>query len=137
MKGRKIFCIYLCQIPPRCWFGYFPYGMGRQECLWPEAKSFKPERWLADGFVRPSPFVYPVFNAGPRTCLGQNMAYLEMKLALTTLYHNFRFRLVRILFLFFSANSRVFIRFVQRLVMYKIIFYVPLFFRYPVIKLRI
>ena len=79
--------------------------MGRQESLWPEAKAFKPERWLADDFVRPSPFVYPVFNAGPRTCLGQNMAYLEAKLALSTLYRNFRFRLVGISSLLFLITS--------------------------------
>lgn len=26
-----------------------------------------------------SPFKYPVFNAGPRVCLGREMAYIQMK----------------------------------------------------------
>lgn len=80
-------------IPPKTWVGYFPYGMGRQETLWTDAKRFNPDRWLSGG-TRPSPFVYPVFNAGPRTCLGQNMAYLEAKLAMAQLYRQFKFRLV-------------------------------------------
>jgi cytochrome P450 len=54
-----------------------PFCMGRRVDLWgPDASEFKPERFLT-GDSRPSPYKYPVFNAGPRTCLGQNMALAE------------------------------------------------------------
>jgi cytochrome P450 len=55
---------------------YCPWQMGRSEKLWgKDALEFKPERFLED--KKPSPYKFAVFQAGPRTCLGQNMAYLE------------------------------------------------------------
>ncbi|XP_062109809.1 cytochrome P450 CYP94D108-like [Humulus lupulus] len=60
---------------------FHPYAMGRMESIWGENRlEFQPERWLADGVFRPeNPFRYPVFHAGPRTCLGKEMAYIQMK----------------------------------------------------------
>ncbi|PKI63579.1 hypothetical protein CRG98_016023 [Punica granatum] len=46
-----------------------------KDCL-----EYKPERWLEDGLFRQeSPFRYPIFHAGPRMCLGKDMAYIQMK----------------------------------------------------------
>ena len=61
--------------------GYHPYAMGRLEKLWgSDCLEFKPERWLKDGvFVPPNPYKYPVFQAGPRICLGKDMAIIQMK----------------------------------------------------------
>ncbi|KAG9454828.1 hypothetical protein H6P81_007732 [Aristolochia fimbriata] len=64
------------------WFvTYFAYSMGRLERLWgPDCLSYRPERWLENGIFRAeSQFKYPVFHAGPRICLGKEMAYLQMK----------------------------------------------------------
>uniref|UniRef100_A0A6N2LR97 NAC domain-containing protein n=1 Tax=Salix viminalis TaxID=40686 RepID=A0A6N2LR97_SALVM len=63
---------------------YVPYSMGRMEYNWgPDAASFKPERWLKDGFFQnASPFKFTAFQAGPRICLGKDSAYLQMKMAL-------------------------------------------------------
>eukprot|EP00850_Spirogloea_muscicola_P023012 SM000323S12624 [mRNA] locus=s323:36642:38991:- [translate_table: standard] len=68
-------------IPKTCRVSYSIYGMGRMESIWgDDAARFRPERWLQGGHFMPaSPFKYPVFNAGPRTCLGKDMAYLQMK----------------------------------------------------------
>lgn len=43
-----------------------------------DADSFRPSRWLdeAGKFVSRSPFEFPVFNGGPRSCLGRKMAEL-------------------------------------------------------------
>ncbi|PUZ42124.1 hypothetical protein GQ55_9G559700 [Panicum hallii var. hallii] len=66
------------------WFvGYNLYAMGRMESVWGEdAREYRPERWLnpADGTFRPeSPFRFVAFHAGPRLCLGKEMAYIQMK----------------------------------------------------------
>ena len=66
------------------WFvTYNSYAMGRMESVWGEdAGTYRPERWLdaTEGTFRPeSPFRYPVFHAGPRICLGKEMAYIQMK----------------------------------------------------------
>jgi cytochrome P450 len=58
-----------------------PWTMGRDKELWgDDALEFKPERFLDK--ARPSPFVFIAFQAGPRTCLGQNFAIQEMKTCL-------------------------------------------------------
>ncbi|TVU34750.1 hypothetical protein EJB05_16600, partial [Eragrostis curvula] len=61
---------------------YSAYAMARLADVWGEdCEEFKPERWLGDdGAFRPeSPFKYTVFHAGPRMCLGKEMAYIQMK----------------------------------------------------------
>ncbi|XP_041025825.1 cytochrome P450 94A1 [Juglans microcarpa x Juglans regia] len=64
------------------WFvTYHTYAMGRMESIWGEnCREFLPERWLENGVCRQeSPFRFPVFHAGPRMCLGKDMAYIQMK----------------------------------------------------------
>ncbi|XP_057439335.1 cytochrome P450 94A1-like [Lotus japonicus] len=75
---------------------YHVYAMGRLPSLWGDDwAEFRPERWLEreDMKTNPSPqtsfqkwrfvardsFSYPVFQAGPRVCLGKEMAFLQMK----------------------------------------------------------
>lgn len=60
---------------------YHSYAMGRMETIWgSDCLVFKPERWLKDGvFYQETPFKYPVFQAGYRTCLGKEMALVEIK----------------------------------------------------------
>lgn len=66
---------------------YHPYAMGRLEELWgSDWPEFRPERWLQRdpdtgkwSFVARDPYTYPVFQAGPRICLGKEMAFLQMK----------------------------------------------------------
>ncbi|ONK78491.1 uncharacterized protein A4U43_C02F19320 [Asparagus officinalis] len=64
------------------WFvKYSAYAMGRMESIWgKDCMEYNPERWLENGVFRPeSPFRFPVFHAGPRLCLGKEMAYIQMK----------------------------------------------------------
>ena len=71
---------------------YSPYAMGRDLRYWKDPEQFCPERWLSDsGFKDVSPFTFPAFNAGPRICLGKNLAYLEVKLFTTKLLDAFEF----------------------------------------------
>ncbi|KAI9327938.1 cytochrome P450 [Zopfochytrium polystomum] len=65
------------------------YAMGRNPRVWgADAAEFRPERWL-EMETLPSPFEYPVFNAGPRTCLGKGMAELQAVFVLVALVRRF------------------------------------------------
>lgn len=77
------------------------YAMGRDRYVWGEdADQFRPERWLeasTDGrglqIKGLSAFMFTAFNAGSRTCLGANLATLELKTVATMLLRTFRFEL--------------------------------------------
>lgn len=80
---------------------YFQYGMGRMESIWgADAAEFSLRRWLslappaeaagaAAHVAGVSPFKYPVFQAGPRTCLGKEMAFVQMKFVASTVLRRF------------------------------------------------
>ncbi|CAA7404704.1 unnamed protein product [Spirodela intermedia] len=75
---------------------YFPYGMGRMESLWGEdAAEFRPSRWLdreKKETVKMSAFKYPVFQGGPRVCLGKEMAFIQMKYVVVSVLRRFQLR---------------------------------------------
>lgn len=75
-----------------------PYASARCEKIWgPDARQFKPERWLNpdDGSLRrESAGKWPAFHAGPRTCLGQNLATLEALVALSMLLRRYKFTML-------------------------------------------
>eukprot|EP00850_Spirogloea_muscicola_P013291 SM000089S23847 [mRNA] locus=s89:289424:292536:- [translate_table: standard] len=75
---------------------YMIYSMGRMPAIWgQDCCEFRPERWLKKGeFQTESTFKYPAFNAGPRLCLGKDMAYLQMKSISAAIIRNFRLVLV-------------------------------------------
>ncbi|KAI3837788.1 hypothetical protein MKX03_017179 [Papaver bracteatum] len=75
---------------------YVPYAMGRMVYNWgPDASLFNPDRWFnKEGlFESASPFKFTAFNAGPRTCLGKDSSYLQMKITLAILCRFFNFHL--------------------------------------------
>ncbi|XP_004301073.1 PREDICTED: cytochrome P450 94B3-like [Fragaria vesca subsp. vesca] len=65
------------------WFvTYHAYAMGRMETIWgKDCREYVPERWIGeDGTCQQeSAFKYPVFHAGPRMCLGKDLAFIQMK----------------------------------------------------------
>ncbi|EEE52103.1 hypothetical protein OsJ_33900 [Oryza sativa Japonica Group] len=88
---------------------YPPYGMGRMEAIWgADAADFSLDRWLslprgggdcaaaaspaAAAFAGVSPFKYPVFQGGPRTCLGKEMAFVQMKFVASAVLRRFELR---------------------------------------------
>ncbi|PIA49329.1 hypothetical protein AQUCO_01300279v1 [Aquilegia coerulea] len=62
---------------------YSIYSTGRMKSTWGEdCLEFKPERWLSADekrFEVQDSFRFVAFNAGPRICLGKDLAYLQMK----------------------------------------------------------
>ncbi|XP_050377687.1 cytochrome P450 94B3-like [Argentina anserina] len=94
-------------LPDGTWVGegdrvtYFPYGMGRMKELWGKDRfEFNPDRWFceergSDGSDNErvmkvvSPYKYPVFQAGPRVCLGKEMAFIQMKYVMASVLRRF------------------------------------------------
>ncbi|RLN90213.1 hypothetical protein BBJ28_00017466 [Nothophytophthora sp. Chile5] len=69
------------------------YASGRIPSVWgPDAADFLPERFL-DGktgnLLQMPPTKFAAFSAGPRVCVGRNLAMLEMKIVITCLVSRF------------------------------------------------
>ncbi|KAF6145825.1 hypothetical protein GIB67_028820 [Kingdonia uniflora] len=75
---------------------YSIYAMGRTESIWgKDCQEYKPERWLKDGkFVSESSYKFPVFNGGPRVCLGKEFAYYQMKYVSASIIYRYRVKVV-------------------------------------------
>ncbi|CDO99497.1 unnamed protein product [Coffea canephora] len=78
---------------------YSIYSMGRMKTVWGEdCMEFKPERWLStagDRFEQPKDvYKFVAFNGGPRTCLGKDLAYLQMKSVASAVLLRYRLSLV-------------------------------------------
>ncbi|KAF8397325.1 hypothetical protein HHK36_016238 [Tetracentron sinense] len=78
---------------------YSIYSVGRMETIWGEdCLEFRPERWLSptgDRFEPPKEgYKFVAFNAGPRTCLGKDLAYLQMKSVAAAVLLHYRLELV-------------------------------------------
>ncbi|KAF9429582.1 Protein kinase alk2 [Podila epigama] len=74
-------------------FQWSSWTMGRATEIWgPDAKEYRPERWL-DG-TKNSPTKFPAFHAGPRTCLGQQFATIEAITIMSLMFKRFNFELV-------------------------------------------
>ncbi|KAI7747867.1 hypothetical protein M8C21_027439, partial [Ambrosia artemisiifolia] len=68
------------------------YSMGRMESIWGEdCMEFKPERWISNnGGIKNEPsYKFTTFNAGPRACLGKNMAFSQLKMVITSIIYHY------------------------------------------------
>jgi cytochrome P450 len=74
------------RIPAGSTVNLVPYFSHRDPAWWDEAASFRPERFLGndDGGARHR-LAYAPFAAGPRACLGNHFAILEMKTVISQL----------------------------------------------------
>ncbi|RIB00396.1 cytochrome P450 [Gigaspora rosea] len=75
---------------------YNLFIMGRDEKIWgDDAKQFNPQRFLdSDDGLKPNKFKFAAFHAGPRTCLGQQFATLEVITLVVMMLKEFKFELV-------------------------------------------
>ncbi|BCL37635.1 cytochrome P450 [Nostoc sp. MS1] len=63
------------------------YLVHQREDIYPQAKQFKPERFLERQY---SPYEFIPFGGGVRRCLGEALAVFEMKLVLATILTNYQ-----------------------------------------------
>ncbi|KAI3451070.1 hypothetical protein Pfo_007735 [Paulownia fortunei] len=80
-------------VHPKMKVMFFLYAMGRMESIWgKDCLEFKPERWISDrDTIKHEPsYKFLAFNAGPRTCLGKEVAFTQMKSVAATIIHNYQ-----------------------------------------------
>ncbi|AED90533.1 cytochrome P450-like protein [Arabidopsis thaliana] len=76
----------------------FIYALGRMRAVWGEdASEFKPERWLSETTsLRHEPsFKFLAFNAGPRSCIGKQLAMTLMKIVVVEILQNYDIKVVK------------------------------------------
>ncbi|KAI0178649.1 cytochrome P450 [Hypoxylon sp. FL1284] len=82
-------------LPEKSIVFWCPWAMNRSRIRWDDdADTFRPDRWLSeDGkLLTKSAAEFPVFNGGPRLCLGKRMAELLAVQVIATMVLLFDFR---------------------------------------------
>ena len=80
---------------PGGWLAFvIPYVLHRLPAYWEDAEQFAPERFSPGRSADRPKFVYIPFGAGPRQCIGNHFAMIEMLLVVATLAQRFSLRLV-------------------------------------------
>ncbi|XLR13629.1 hypothetical protein HN51_034533 [Arachis hypogaea] len=84
-------------IGPNTMIYYSLYSMGRMEQIWgKDCLEFKPEKWISEkrSNIQIPSYKFIAFNAGPRSCLGKNLSFIQMKIVAIALLWNFHFQVV-------------------------------------------
>jgi cytochrome P450 len=67
------------------------YGTHRSPAHWEDAERFDPRRFAPEQSKARHPFAYLPFGGGPRTCVGKNMALMQILLVLVIFARRYDF----------------------------------------------
>ena len=81
------------KIPKGSMIVIYIYGTHRSEKHWDQPTEFRPERFTKENIKSKPSFAFMPFGGGPRLCIGNNFAMMEMQLALVKMIRNFDFQL--------------------------------------------
>ncbi|KAF5733998.1 hypothetical protein HS088_TW16G00439 [Tripterygium wilfordii] len=74
------------------------YSVGRNKEIWgKDCLEFKPERWInveKGGILHVPSYKFVAFNAGPRTCLGKDASFIQMKMVAIAILCNYHVQVV-------------------------------------------
>ncbi|XP_011500529.1 PREDICTED: cytochrome P450 4C1-like [Ceratosolen solmsi marchali] len=68
-----------CIIPKGTWISIQIYQLHHDPEVWEDPETFNPDRFLPENNAQRHPYAYVPFSAGPRNCIGQKFAILEIK----------------------------------------------------------
>jgi cytochrome P450 len=80
--------------PADSYFLISTYSLHRSPSYWPEPEVFDPDRFSEDNAKGRPTYAYLPFGGGPRLCIGNNFALLEMQLVLAILLRDFEVSLL-------------------------------------------
>jgi cytochrome P450 len=88
-EARKDFALRSVRVPAGSILMISPWVTHRDARFYVDPDAFRPERWLTPGAGQLPKYAYFPFSAGPRHCLGQRFATLEIMLAVATIASRF------------------------------------------------
>jgi cytochrome P450 len=71
-----------------------PYVLQRDSRYYAEPERFDPDRWTPEFRARLPKFAYFPFGGGPRQCIGESFAWMELVLVTATIAQRWKLRLV-------------------------------------------
>ena len=79
-KGKDVTCLI--------------YSMHYNPKYWEHPEKFDPDRFTTENKAKQTPFSYLPFGGGPRLCIGNNFALMEMQFVLAMLIKRYKFEVV-------------------------------------------
>ena len=83
-KGEHIYAGTECSVPA--------YTVHHMDSIWGDPHSYRPERWRGDEAKQLEKSFIP-FSVGPRSCVGRNLASMELLKFMATLFFRYEFEL--------------------------------------------
>ncbi|CAI0591593.1 unnamed protein product [Linum tenue] len=73
------------------------YSMGKMKEIWGnDCMEFKPQRWISEqgNIIHVPSYKFLNFLAGPRSCLGKSLSFMQLKFVVSNLLWNYKFDMV-------------------------------------------
>lgn len=77
-------------MPAGCTVAVHLHALHHDPRWFPKPDVFDPDRFLPENSARRHPFAYVPFSAGPRNCIGQRFAMMEVKVVLAKILRNYK-----------------------------------------------